>query len=135
MTGARAKTFKFLGDVGRYSPSDAFVVRIQGDISSKDKLLHALYEKLDLPGYFGFNWDALVDCLRDFHWVAKKRIVIAHENIPPLGGQELKIYLEILADSVLDWKPGDEHELEVVFPESTRDRIETLLGEANRDGE
>ena len=38
-------------------------------VYSKETLLHALYQNTPLPGYFGFNWDALQDALADFSWL------------------------------------------------------------------
>ena len=32
-------------------------------VFDKTTLLHALYQSLQLPGWFGFNWDALADAL------------------------------------------------------------------------
>ena len=34
-------------------------------VFDKMTLLHALYQALQLPAWFGFNWDALEDCLHD----------------------------------------------------------------------
>ena len=34
-------------------------------VFDKVTLLHALYQALQLPAWFGFNWDALEECLRD----------------------------------------------------------------------
>lgn len=34
-------------------------------VFDKATLLHALYQALQLPAWFGFNWDALEECLRD----------------------------------------------------------------------
>jgi RNAse (barnase) inhibitor barstar len=37
-------------------------------VYGRDTLLHALYQACELPGWFGFNWDALLDCLADWSW-------------------------------------------------------------------
>jgi len=37
-------------------------------VYGRDTLLHALYQACELPGWFGFNWDALLDCLTDWYW-------------------------------------------------------------------
>lgn len=37
-------------------------------VHGRDTLLHALYQACELPGWFGFNWDALLDCLTDWYW-------------------------------------------------------------------
>lgn len=90
-------------------------------------LFAALYEKLHLLGYFGCNWNALFDCLRDLHWVEQRRIVIVHEDLPLLPALEMKVYLEVLRDAALDWKSGDPHHLEVIFTESDRETVKRLI--------
>jgi RNAse (barnase) inhibitor barstar len=45
---------------------DLEVVRIDGTaIGDKDELLDAIAEGLGFPDWFGQNWDALEECLRD----------------------------------------------------------------------
>lgn len=38
-------------------------------IGSKEALLDAVASALDFPDYFGSNWDALDECLRDLSWL------------------------------------------------------------------
>jgi hypothetical protein len=45
-------------------------------VYDKPTLLHALYQACQFPAYFGFNWDALLDCLSDFGWHAAKSHVL-----------------------------------------------------------
>lgn len=123
----QAQIFNFLDDVDHYNPQNAFIVKLPSGITSRDQLLQLLYEKLKLPEYFGFNWDALFECLRDFHWINEKLIVLVHKALPSLEDKTLTVYLEILSDSCLDWKPGEDHKFEVVFPEADRKKISTLL--------
>jgi len=124
---ARANAFTFVTDVRQYEPHAAFVARVPTGTTGRDDLLTVLYEVLTLPGYFGSNWDALSDCLRDFHWLDNKLVVIAHEDLPSLHDHDLRAYLEVLADSCLDWRPGEQHALEVVFPNSLKARVESIL--------
>jgi hypothetical protein len=49
-----------------------------------------------------------------------------HEALPKLSSQELRIYLEILADAVQSWIPDEQHNLIVAFPPSCRDRVLSL---------
>jgi hypothetical protein len=106
-----------------------FCARLSMEIHSREKLLRGLYDVLHLPGYFGLNWDALHECLRDFSWISERRIVLIHDRLPKISEDQLKIYLAILSDAVLSWKAGEEHEFEVVFPETDRAKIEELLSE------
>ncbi|MEV0174524.1 barstar family protein [Streptomyces sp. NPDC050803] len=44
------------------------VVRLDGRrMRNPDAVFDAFAQQLAFPGYFGRNWDALVDCLRDWH--------------------------------------------------------------------
>ncbi len=37
-------------------------------LTDKAGLMQALYRTCEFPAYFGFNWDAVVDCLSDMHF-------------------------------------------------------------------
>jgi RNAse (barnase) inhibitor barstar len=102
-------------------------VLIPGDISNRDMLFQRLAEDLGFPDYFGKNWDALSDCLRDFHWRNEHRIVIAHSGLPKLRQGDVKTYLEILSDAVEDWRRTGDRDLVVAFPPDTRQAVENIL--------
>ena len=74
------------------------VVRIPRGIRSKQKLLGILAEKLRFPRYFGYNWDALEECLRDLSWLpAHQAITIVHEDLPfGAGGENRATYVDIV---------------------------------------
>lgn len=110
-----------------FDTSEVFYARLRPDIYKTEQLLQALYQLLWLPGYFGFNWDALDDCLTDFSWIREKRIVLEHPRLPNIPEAELKIYLEILRDAVVDWKDDVDHCFEVAFNGHDRDRVVELL--------
>lgn len=76
--------FKFIDDLSGFGFSNTFCVRIDPSIGLIDELLKALYYKLWLPGYFGFNWDALYDCLRDLEWIKLYKVVLIHEVLPAI---------------------------------------------------
>lgn len=108
------KNIIFVAESKSYNPNDAFVAHLSL-ISSKDELLKQLSDKLFFPDYFGFNWDALFDCLRDFHWVNQYKIVLIHDDCIRLDKQDLRVYLQILIDATKYWEESKEHNLEVVF--------------------
>jgi len=119
--------FAFVSDVPSYDTAEVFFVHLDPDICQTDELLRALYYGLWLPGYFGFNWDALYDSLCDLAWIPQKKLVILHAKLPSLPEADSKIYLEVLRDAVQNLAVSGQHVLEVIFPESDRSEIERLL--------
>jgi len=111
--------FLFSEDPAAYRAAGALVVRIPAKARGKEKLLSVLAAKLRFPGYFGHNWDALEECLRDLSWLGDQpRVVIVHEALPfSSAGETLSIYQGILADAVaVHRQRGTPPLLEVVFP-------------------
>lgn len=109
------KRIKFINNPQFYNPEAMFVAHLSG-IKSKEELLRQLSDKLKLPDYFGFNWDALFECLRDFHWIDQQWIILVHDTLPLLDEETMITYLQILKDAVQDWKEEEAHSFEVVFP-------------------
>ncbi len=107
----RADSFDFTDTPSH--DAEAFVVRVPAGLTSVEVLLQTLYEQARLPGYFGVNWDALSDCLRDLHWVACHEVVLLHADLPKLSRQDLRTYLDVPAECAASWTPGDEHSLKV----------------------
>jgi len=122
--------FSYIEHVEDYAPVNALVARF-GPIVGYDALLKAYYDKLNFPGYFGFNWDALRDCLGDFSWIETNQIILIHDCLPQLSKKDLKIYLTILSEASSDWKSGEKHQLEIVFPQELKPRIERLWREGS----
>jgi hypothetical protein len=118
---------KFIEDIHSYQPANSFLVVVNSNVTTKEELLNELYNKLQFPDYFGFNWDALFDCLRDFHWIQQKGVILIHTLIPRIEEGDLKKYLEILNDAIKDWKVDDEHYLEAIFPKSSEAGLKALV--------
>lgn len=111
--------FLFSADPATYRPEGALVVRIPAKARGKEKLLSVLAAKLRFPSYFGHNWDALEECLRDLSWLSEQpRVVIVHKAFPfSAAGDSLATYQSILADAVaIHRQRGTPPLLEVVFP-------------------
>ncbi|WP_241593090.1 barstar family protein [Rosenbergiella epipactidis] len=119
--------FKFSDGSVSYDTGEVFFARLDPLIANTDELLRSLYYLLWFPGYFGFNWNALEDCLSDLDWINEKKIVIVHDNLPNIPSEDLNIYIKILKDVVLDWKNDEQHTLEVIFQEKDRDYITNIL--------
>jgi len=118
---------QFISDPFLYNRNDAFVARLPSEIDGKQKLLDEIKIHLAFPDYFGFNWDALLECLQDFHWIEKKLIVLVHQDLPVLNETDLKTYFEILKEAANSWKTADEHNFEIVFSQKDLERVSELM--------
>ena len=105
----------YVKDIENLAPSENLVAIVPAGIQSVEKLFSILSKALNFP-YFGRNWDALNDLLRDFWWTDIFQVTVVHRDIPALAPDDTRIYLDILACCVEVWKPGDDHQLRVVFP-------------------
>ncbi len=121
-----ATPFEYAADPAPYRTLDSRIFCIPGNASDEQEFLRALAVQLRFPEYFGENWNALVDCLRDFHWIPEHRIVLWHPILPPLSEGDLAVYLDVLGHSVRDWYPGEAHELVAVFQPEARSRVDQL---------
>ncbi|AIR07376.1 MULTISPECIES: barstar family protein [Cedecea] len=119
--------FKFVDGPASYNTGEVFFARLDPLIASTDELLNSIYYLLWFPGYFGFNWNALEDCLSDFCWITEKKIIIVHDRLPNIPSDDLKVYLEILMDVAMDWMGHEQHVLEVIFQEKDRENIKKIL--------
>lgn len=123
--------FKYEDKSVCYGKGAVFLARIDPNIADTDELLRSFYCLLWFPGYFGFNWNALYDCLRDLDWISENKVMIVHESLPGIPDSDLRIYLEVLKDCILDWVNDEKHQLEVYFNEKDQGEIERLLPSSN----
>ena len=124
------KRFIYLTNPHVFVDNSSWIGRID-KVDSKVNLLNRISVSLQFPDYFGFNWDALYDCLRDFHWIKHRNIIIIHDDIPILDDQVLKIYVNVLYDAINDWQEGEDHVLDVIFPKQYEQKIESLIARMN----
>ena len=68
-------------------------------VQQKQELLAKIASAMNFPDYFGKNWDALVDCLRDLSWLSPKGVLLVLENSkelwhqPMLAGSLVEVWL------------------------------------------
>jgi RNAse (barnase) inhibitor barstar len=113
--------FRFV-DTPPQSDDTTLVVRISRHARTKAALLAELARGLALPSYFGHNWDALDECLRDLSWLPAeiRTIVLAHDSLPlEQDRDEQRVYLSLLRDVMESSKTG-QRRLVATFPRSTR---------------
>lgn len=108
--------FAFASDITTLRTEDARVIGVPRNLSDKDALLTWYAKTLGFPEYFGANWDAFDECLRDLSWIKERRLVLYHQDVPlEASPEDQKIYIEVLANAVRDWKPGEAHEVTAAF--------------------
>ncbi|MFD7628527.1 barstar family protein [Streptomyces sp. NPDC059851] len=57
-----------------------YVARLDGrEMRDTDAVFQQFYDGLRLPDYFGWNWNALHDCLRDLNWLSADHHVLIIE--------------------------------------------------------
>jgi Barstar (barnase inhibitor) len=79
-----------------------------------DDVFRQFADALRFPAYFGWNWDALSDCLRDLRWCPADRYLIIIENTELVllaSAEERDLMFDILGQAAEEWanplgKPG-----------------------------
>ena len=108
--------------------SPALIADVPSGIAAKAALLDELSRELRFPDYFGGNWDALEECIRDLSWIPPGPVVLRHRDIPLVKDlPDSKTYLSILSDAVDEWKRTANRDLVVVFPREARAHIARVL--------
>lgn len=121
------KKFIFFENASCYKEDSSFVAHLSQIVDGKIDLLNKIKTILNFPEYFGYNWDALDECLNDFHWIKEKKIILVHDYLPKLSDIEMHKYLDILIQAVSNWNKNEEHEFEVVFQKKDESFIKLLM--------
>jgi RNAse (barnase) inhibitor barstar len=116
----------FLNNPVTYCDDTEFVAYLS-NVNGENVLHTKLSEILKFPDYYGDNWNALYDCLRDFSWINKKGIVLVHIDLPKLSDEEFRTYIEVLSDVIQDWKEYEEHYFKVIFPKEAEEIIKKTI--------
>lgn len=116
-------------------------------MDSVDRLFDVFSETLRFPDYFGRNWDAFNECIRDLCWLPPGDVAIIHKDLPLRNDiNNLRIYLDCLNGAVKRWKERgsnliclygfkDNSELEkvryrnikIVFPSDSKEIIQRIM--------
>lgn len=116
---------------GEWSGSVAFNVEVPSGIRSKKELLRLLGASLNFPDYYGVNWDAFEECIRDLSWLPDGNVVIKHNDLPVENDEDsVQTYLAILRDAVAKWSDCEERNLISVFPIQLKSRVMSAVTES-----
>ena len=109
-------------------PDGSRVVEVRAGLRRKRSLLGVLARGLDFPDYFGWNWDALNDCLATLENVDEPCVLLKHADAPGVPGSNMRrIYLEILRDAIASWSQDSQPRLRAEFPIEFRPDVEAAL--------
>ena len=83
------------------------VVTVDGEqCRTKTTALVEFAARLDFPPYFGHNWDAFEECLRDLAWMPAPGYVIVvnrAENILTESARDYSTFIDILSSAGEQW--------------------------------
>jgi RNAse (barnase) inhibitor barstar len=105
-----------------YAGKEYLIFSINGaEISSKEEFLTRLAREMRFPDYFGNNWDALEECLKDLNWLSANGYIIRFANADKFIKDHLfdfRIFVEIVESVGNYWKG---HKIEFVLIAETND--------------
>jgi hypothetical protein len=131
--GSTTDTNFYFGEAAP-STGTAAVAEVPAGIRTKDQLLMEESRALRFPDYFGGNWDAFEECIRDLSWFPPGTVVLRHGDVPLADDlASLKTYLSILDGAVEKWSGKSERSLMVVFPAESKDQVSWLVRSAARE--
>ncbi|GGQ34986.1 hypothetical protein GCM10010215_68700 [Streptomyces virginiae] len=84
-----------------------YVARLDGrEMPDTDAVFQGFYDGLKLPDHFGWNWNALYDCLRDLRWLTADHhvlIVEAADQVLPADPSDRRMFFTTLLRAGRRW--------------------------------
>lgn len=81
-----------------------------GHAHDKGDFFDHVSKAMRFPAWFGRNWDALADCLKDLSWIPGKGWVVVFEQSKHFGAghrQEFEEAMDLMAEIADFWRPQD----------------------------
>lgn len=78
-----------------------------GAVVDKTTFLRACADALALPDYFGWNWDALEECLRDLSWAPAPGYILLYDRAAPFirrAPADWAVARSIFASAAAHWR-------------------------------
>jgi len=108
-------------------PAEGRILVALERVHSKRELLASIASGLRFPDWFGSNWDALDESLRDLSWLSEAEVILHHRDLPDLPIDELRTYLSILERTATTWRQRESRAVEVSFAPEIRRILETVV--------
>lgn len=115
-------------EIGQIHNSEEAIVAQIPAVFSKQELTDYYGKELNIPDYWGNNWDELVDDLRDLNWIKTRNIHIIHENLSYLPDKDLSVYLSIVYVIAMFWRQyPSTHHITFFFNPEEKERIDAVF--------
>ena len=109
-------SFVLTNNVAKFRGADARVLEIPQGLANKNALLAWYASALEFPSYFGANWDAFEECLRDLVWLKEHTLVLFHRDMPLAEHlKDQRTYIAVLAEIVRHWNADEDHAVIAAF--------------------
>ena len=86
----------------------SFITRLDGArMADVQELFEVFSRELHLPAYFGWNWEAFSECMRDLSWVPASHYLIVVENSSRLlirEPEERESFFVIMREAGKQWR-------------------------------
>ena len=106
--------------------NDTLVVDINlGSLGTSSSFLKIMSEKLYFPDYFGFNYDALDECMQDLSWLPEEKIIINFRFIERIKRKNESLY-KIIYDCLVMYQEYWDSEYEQEFVDFFRKNHQLL---------
>ncbi len=107
---------KFVDDWQALVGIDDFILQIPDGIETEDQLYELYSTSGRFPDYFGWNWNALEECVIDWEWIESKRIFLVHDGIPfKTDMAKRDIYLSIVVGRSLELQSDASKKMIIIF--------------------
>jgi barstar (barnase inhibitor) len=76
-------------------------------VTTKAAFLAEFARRLDFPDYFGHNWDAFDDCLRDLAWQPSPGhafLIVAFDRFASAAPADWRIALDVFQSATEEWR-------------------------------
>ena len=95
-----------------------YLVEIDGELcQSKMGFMKEMDSAFGFPPYFGENWDALWDCMRDMYWIKETKIILTIKNSEFLYSKlkhEIRVFFDDLKNHLIKINSGQTIRIEMI---------------------